>query len=427
MPILEDLGRLSDWFQNLFELPDGNRRPGGRILIHEERDDMNLSRRSLLSAFALLPATHWLRGQAQGATPAAAAPSQPPPPAPGAAPAAPGQPPPTYSAEVKVVNIFATVRDKKGQIVKDLNKEDFVLDEEGHPQVIRYFARETDLPLTLGLLVDTSGSQRNVLNDERDASRRFFDQVLREDRDLAFLIHFDKEVELLEDLTPSRAKLEKGLDDLQVTEPQLQRQRGGGYPPDDGSGSGGSRRGGTHLYDAVKLASDELMMKQKGRKALVLLTDGVDRGSKYTLGESISAAQHADTLVYSILFAGSNPYTNNGYVPGMGRRRGGMGYPGGGYPGGGYPGGGYPDSGNRGDGKKVLEQMARETGGRFIEVSHHLPIEKVFAEIEEELRSQYSIGYTSDQTGETAAYRHIHLTAKKKDLVVQAREGYYVS
>jgi len=401
----------------------------GASVFNEERDDMNLSRRSLLSAFTLLPAAHWLRGQqapaTQGTTPAA--PGQQPPPA-------LGQPAPKYSTEVKVVNIFATVRDKKGQIVKDLNKEDFTLDEEGHPQVIRYFARETDLPLTLGLLVDTSGSQRTVLNDERDASRRFFDQVLREDRDLAFLIHFDKEVELLQDLTPSRAKLQKALDELQVSEPQLQRQRGGGYPPDDGSGSGGSqRRGGTHLYDAVKLAADELMMKQKGRKALVLLTDGVDRGSKYTLFEAISAAQHADTLVYSILFAGSNPYTNNGYGPGTGRRRGGMGYPGGGgggYPGGGYPGGGggYPGGGeNRGDGKKVLEQMARETGGRFIEVSHHLPIDKVFAELQEELRSQYSIGYTSDQTGETAAYRHIHLTTKKKDLVVQAREGYYVS
>ncbi|MGA2154853.1 MAG: VWA domain-containing protein [Bryobacteraceae bacterium] len=386
---------------------------------------MNLSRRSLLSAFTLLPAAHWLRGQ-QAPAAAPAAPGQQPPPA-------PGQPPPTYSTGVKVVNIFATVRDKKGQIVKDLNKEDFLLDEEGHPQVIRYFARETDLPLTLGLLVDTSGSQRSVLGDERSASLRFFDQVLREDRDLAFLIHFDKEVELLQDLTPSRAKLEKALDELQVNEPQLQRQRGGGYPPDDGSGSGSSqRRGGTHLYDAVKLAADELMMKQKGRKALVLLTDGVDRGSKYTLFEAISAAQHADTLVYSILFAGSNPYTNNGYGPGTGRRRGGMGYPGGGggYPGGGYPGGGggYPRGDeNRGDGKKVLEQMARETGGRFIEVSHHLPIDKVFAELQEELRSQYSIGYTSDQTGESAAYRHIHLTAKKKDLVVQAREGYYVS
>ncbi|MGA2037660.1 MAG: VWA domain-containing protein [Bryobacteraceae bacterium] len=404
---------------------------------------MNLSRRSLLSAFTLLPAAHWLRGQqqpapAQGATPATPPPGQQATPAPGASPGqAPGQPPPTYSAEVKVVNIFATVRDKKGQIVKDLNKEDFVLDEEGHAQVIRYFARETDLPLTLGLLVDTSGSQRTVIGDERDASRRFFEQVLREDRDLAFLIHFDKEVELLQDLTPSRAKLEKALDELQVTEPQLQRQRGGGYPPDDGSGSGGSQRhGGTHLYDAVKLAADELMIKQKGRKALVLLTDGVDRGSKYTLFEAISAAQHADTLVYSILFAGSNPYTNNGYGPGTGRRRGGMGYPGGGggYPGGGYPGGGYPGGGggypggeDRGNGKKVLEQIARETGGRFIEVSHHLPIDKVFAELQEELRSQYSIGYTSDQTGESAAYRHIHLTTKKKDLVVQAREGYYVS
>ena len=181
------------------------------------------------------------------------------------------------------------------------------------------------------------------------------------------------------------------------------------------------------------------MVKQKGRKALVLLTDGVDRGSRYTQFEAVSAAQRADTLVYSILFAGSNGYTNNGYGPGTGRRRGGIGFPGsgGGYPGGGggYPGGGggnprgggYPGGADRGEGKKVLEQMARETGGRFIEVSHHLPIDKVFAEIQDELRSQYSIGYTSDQTGETAAYRHIHLTTKKKDLVVQAREGYYVS
>lgn len=379
---------------------------------------MNLSRRSLLSAFSLLPAACWLRGQqppaAQGAT---------------ATTPASGQQPPTYSAEVKVVNIFATVRDKKGQIVKDLTKDDFVLDEEGHPQVIRYFARESDLPLTLGLLVDTSASQRNVLSDGRAASQRFFGQVLREDRDLAFLIHFDAEVELLEDLTPSRAKLEKALDELQVNEPQLQRQRGGGYPPDDSSSA---RRGGTHLYDAVLLASDELMRKQKGRKALVLLTDGVDRGSKTTLSESIAAAQRADTLVYPILFAGSNEFGNGrGYGPGMGRRRGGMGYPGGGYPGGGggYPGGGgrYPGGGDRAGGKKVLEQMARETGGKFMEVSHHLPIDKVFAEIEEELRSQYSIGYTPSETGDTAAYRHIHLTVKKKDLVVQAREGYYAS
>jgi VWFA-related protein len=401
---------------------------------------MNLSRRSLLSAFTLLPATRFLLGQQPAAVPT----GQQPQPAQGGAPA------PAYSADVKVVNLFSTVRDKKGQIVKDLTKEDFALDEDGHPQVIRYFARETDLALTLGLLVDTSGSQRNAINDERGASQRFFSQVVRADRDLAFLIHFDKEVELLQDLTPSQEKLQKALDLLQVTEPQLQRQRGGGYPPDDGSGSGGGyppdngrgpgggQRGGTHLYDAVKLAADELMIKQKGRKAIVLLTDGVDRGSRYTLFEAISSAQRADTLVYSILFAGSSGFGNNGAGPGTGRRRGGIGFPGGGYPGGGggypgggggYPGGGggYPDHGNRGDGKKVLEQIARETGGRFVEVSHHLPIDKVFAEIEEELRSQYSIGYTSDQKGESEAYRHIHLTVKKKDMVVQAREGYYPS
>jgi len=370
---------------------------------------MNLSRRSLLSAFTLLPTTRFLLGQQPAAAPA-----------------------PAYSADVKVVNIFAAVRDKKGQIVKDLTKEDFVLDEEGHPQVIGYFARETDLALTLGLLVDTSGSQRNVINDERGASQRFFSQALRVDRDLAFLIHFDKEVELLQDLTPSQQKLQKALDLLQVTEPQLQRQRGDGYPPDDGRGPGGWQRGGTHLYDAVKLAADEVTIKQKGRKAIVLLTDGVDRGSRYTLFEAISAAQRADTLVYSVLFAGSSGFGNNG--PGMGRHRGGIGFPGGGggypgggggNPGGGNPGGGYPDHGNRGEGKKVLEQIARETGGRFVEVSHHLPIDKVFAEIEEELRSQYSIGYTSDQKGEADVYRHIHLAVKKKDLVVQAREGYY--
>jgi len=375
---------------------------------------MDLSRRSLLSALTLLPAARLLRGQQ---APPAAAPATAPPSAP-----APGQPPPNYTAEVKVVNIFATVRDKKGQIVKDLNKEDFALDEEGHPQVIRYFARETDLPLTLGLMVDTSASQRNAINDERSASSRFFDQVLRQDRDLAFVIHFDKEVELLQDLTPSREKLQKALDELQVNEPQLQHQRGGGYPSDPGPGR--VSHGGTHLYDAVKLAADELMLKQKGRKALVLLTDGVDRGSRYTQYEATSAAQRADAMVYSILFPGSYG-SSSGFGPGMGRRRGGWGGPGGGYPGGG--GGGYPDSRDRSDGKKVLQQMASETGGRLIEVSHHLPIDKVYADLQEELRSQYSIGYTPDQTGETAAYRHIHLTVKKKDLTVQARDGYYAS
>jgi VWFA-related protein len=383
---------------------------------------MEISRRTLLSTLALAPAARLLCAQD------AAKPEPPKPDSSGSNP--------TFSAEVKVVNIFATVRDKKGAIVKDLKKDDFVVEEDGRPQTVRYFSQESDLPLSLGLLIDTSGSVRTVLNDERDASYKFFDQILRQDRDLAFVIHFDHEVELLQDMTPSRPKLEKALDEIQVDDRQQQQQQGGnqgggypggGYPGGGGrrypGGGGGGRYGGTKLYDAILLASDDLMSKQKGRKAVVLLTDGVDNGSRTTLSGSIAAAQRSNTLVYSILFKGSEPNQYPGGFGGpMGRRRG-MGYPGGGYPGGGYPGGG--GGYNHPDGKKVLQQISQETGGRFYEVSHHLPINKVFAEIEEDLRNQYNIGYTSDQKDNGGAYRHIHVTAKPKNLTVTAREGYY--
>jgi VWFA-related protein len=219
----------------------------------------------------------------------------------------------TFSTDVKVVSVLATVRDKQGRIVTNLTKDDFDLAEDGRPQTIRYFSRESDLPLTLGLLVDTSGSQRQVLGEERTASRQFIEKVLREDRDQTFLIHFDHETELLQDLTASRAKLERALDDLELPaeqRPQLNRRGngGGGYPGggNPGAGRGGRRASqGTTLYDAILLASDELMRKRQGRKALIILSDGVDRGSKVPLTEAIDAAQKADTLVYSILFAGS--------------------------------------------------------------------------------------------------------------------------
>jgi len=216
-----------------------------------------------------------------------------------------------------------------------LGKDDFDLAEDGRPQKILYFSRDTDLPLTLGLLVDTSLSQRDVLSDERRSSYRFLETVLREDRDHAFVIHFDREVELLQDLTASRDKLERALDQLELP----QRQQRGGYPGQGGGsapgqgGGGYPRRGqggpGTTLYDAILLASDDLMKKQQGRKAIILLTDGVDNGSKVPLSEAIEAAQRADTLVYSILFAGEEGYGQpfGMGVPGMGRR-GGMGrYP----------------------------------------------------------------------------------------------------
>lgn len=349
---------------------------------------------------------------------------------------------PTLSVNVKVINVLATVRDKKGDIVKNLTKDDFTLTEDGRPQTIKYFSQQSDLPLTLGLLVDTSLSQRRVLGEERDASYVFLDQLLRLDRDNAFVLHFDFDVELLQDITASRQKLKAALDELELAEerggsrpgggggsrggngggwsgggggvgwpgggvgfPGGGRRRGGG--PGGGGGGGGRGHyggGGTDLYDAVYLASDELMSNQKGRKAVIILSDGVDTGSKLTLADAVEAAQKADTMVYSILFSDESAYQGGGFGFPGGRRGGGM--------------------QNHPDGKKVLQQLSRETGGRFYEVSKKEPIDKIYASIQEELRNQYNIGYSSDKPYD-GSYRKIQLATKSSDLKVQAREGYY--
>jgi VWFA-related protein len=327
-----------------------------------------------------------------------------------------------FSTDVKVVSVFATVRDKQGKIVRNLTKDDFSLTEDGRPQTIRYFSQQSDIPLTLGLLVDTSMSQRRLIDTERDASYRFFDQVLREDKDMAFVIHFDREVELLQDLTGSRKQLQKALDLLQTPNPGqggLQRRgpQGGGYPGGGGrypQGGGRGGRGGavgTALYDSVLLASDELMKKQSGRKADVLLTDGVDAGSKVSISTAIEAAQRADTLLYSVRF-----YDEGAYGGGMSGR-----------PGYGRRGGGrrMPQGANRPDGKKVLERLSKETGGGYFEVSKKHSIEDIYRQIEEELRNQYSIGYTSDKPAASREFRKIEIALKPKGMTVRARDGYY--
>jgi VWFA-related protein len=310
-----------------------------------------------------------------------------------------------------MVTVFASVRDKHSQIVSNLTKDDFTVDEDGRPQAITYFARENDLALTVGLLVDTSLSQRRVLDKERSASSSFVDHTLREDKkDQAFLINFDHDVTLLEDLTTSRKKLESALDSLQT--PQME----------DASSNGGHRRGGgggggTLLYDAVYLASNELMKKQQGRKALIVLTDGDDRGSKETLATAIQSAERANTIVYAILFKDDEPFGPRG------------GYGGGGYGGGGRGGGGggrgYPQQ-QRPDGKKVLERISKETGGRLFEVSKKQPVDEIYDEIQKELRAQYILGYIPDKSPVSGDYHSIHLVTKQKDLIVQARNGYYV-
>ncbi len=344
----------------------------------------------------------------------------------------------TVAVDVKVVTLPVTVRDKHGKIVRDLTKDDFTLQEDGRPQTIKYFSQETNLPLTLGLLVDTSRSQDNVLDAERNASRSFLDQMLVQPKDKAFLIHFDREVELLQDLTSSREKLQSALELLKTSS-----DRGSSNDPNDpsnspsGSGSGSHRGGGTELYDAVYLASNELMKKQQGRKAIVILSDGVDHGSKTYLESAIESAQRADTVVYSIYFA--DPHRNDRQNQSGGMGRGGGGYPGGGgggWPGGGsgWPGGGGGGRGGRGgqrpaesrtDGKKILERISKETGGRFFEVSKKESVGDIYTSIVEELRTQYSMGYTPDKDSTASGYHHVQLAVKKKDLTVQTREGYY--
>ena len=335
-----------------------------------------------------------------------------------------GAPPSTFSADVNVVNVFATVRDKDGKIISDLTRDDFTLLEDGRSQAIRYFTRQSDLPMIVGFLVDTSMSERRMLGTEREATRAFLEQVLRPEKDKAFLIHFDHDVELLEDVTSSRERLEKALELLKSSSPRRQRddnyssEEGGGQgwpgsPGGQGRGGGwpGGRRGGggpggpghsghmgTAFYDAVYLASDEIMKKQTGRKALILLTDGEDSASKISLAEAITSCERAETLAYSVRIADDE----SGF--------------------GGHGGGMRP----RTDGKKILEQISRSTGGAYFEVSKKKSVNQIYSQIEEELRNQYSLGYSSDQPGDTG-FRKIAVTVDRKGLIVQSRGGYYPS
>src|SRR5580658_222677 len=174
-----------------------------------------------------------------------------------------GQDQPTFSTDVKVVNVLATVRNKTGGLVGGLGKDDFSLSEDGRPQSIRYFLHESDLPLTLGLMVDTSGSQWKVLDEERGASLRFLDRVFRENKDHVFIMQFDSDVQVRQPLTGSIKKLDEAMAYVDGETMTQLRMRGGG---------------GTVLYDAVARASDQVMKKQTGRKALIVLSDGVDFG-----------------------------------------------------------------------------------------------------------------------------------------------------
>ncbi len=353
----------------------------------------------------------------------------------------------TNSADDHLVSLPVVVRDHKGALVQNLTGDDLILKVDGKPQTVGSFEKDASLPLSLGLLVDTSLSQRSVLEEERSASGVFLDQMLSTPRDQGFVIQFASETELLQDLTGSRPRLQAALKEIDTP------------PPPDTTGSpdaGSSRRAhrNTVVYDALFLASDEIMAKRQGRKVLILLSNGADSGSRENIVRSIEAAQRADTVVYAIYWKGDEPerirgngqpvdpngYPGGGYpgggYPGSGYPGGGYpggGYPGGGYPGGGYPGGGYP--GGRGsnfppvqrrtDGRKILERITAETGGRVFEIRKNEDVAQIYTQIAEELRAQYRLGFNPGQDTAAAGYHQIDLSTRQKGLAVQTRDGFY--
>ncbi len=355
---------------------------------------------------------------------------------PPAQPAADDKPVATLKVQAREVLLPVTVRDKKGVFVTTLDKSDFTLTEDGRPQVIKSFTHETNLPYKLGLLVDTSRSVSGALENERKAGGEFVDVMLpaqprAKDPDEAFLLHFDRQVELLQDFTTSRDKLHHELDDMSATRQTRDDSQGPETTGDDRERPTHSR-GGTQLYDAIFLASDELMKQKDGRKALVVFSDGVDRGSKDTMNDAIDAADRANVVIYTIYFKGEEDKNSNFGYPGN-NRHGGMGYPGGG---GGYPGGGggYPGGGGqrRGgdtkpavDGKKIMAQIAERTGGHAYEAKKKDDLDAIYKLISEELRSQYLLTYTPDKVDNEGGFHKVALKANKSDLTVATREGYY--
>jgi VWFA-related protein len=357
------------------------------------------------------------------------------------------QPAATLKVQAREVLLPVVVEDKHGALVTNLTAKDFTLTEDGRLQVIKSFTAQSNLPFRLGLLVDTSHSVYSAMDAERNAAGKFVDLMLPADPkagvqgDEAFLIHFDREVELLEDFTNSREKLHHELDDMRPTSQERNNQgpetSGGDNNGNGGGGQhGGGSTGGTQLYDAIYLAADELMKPKSGRKALIVFSDGGDRGSKETLNDAIDAADRANLQIFTIYFKGEED-RSNGY-PGNGGHRGGMG--GGGYPGGGggYPGGGggYPGGGGgrRGgnprseagvDGKKIMQQIATRTGGQFFEAKKKDNLDEIYNQIATLLRQQYLLSYTPDKVDNDGGFHKIVLKTDKSDLAVYTREGYY--
>ncbi|MGH9860834.1 MAG: VWA domain-containing protein [Candidatus Acidiferrales bacterium] len=290
----------------------------------------------------------------------------------------PREPEAQIRVDVELVNLFVTVRDRHGQPVNDLTKADFRVRENGREQKIEYFARDTSLPLSLGLLLDTSGSQRNLLHAEQAAATGFLERTLREG-DEAMLATFDLNVALPDGFTGDRAALERAIHRARI------------HMPESSPGDGKRPPGGTALYDAIYRACRERLANRGGRKALVIITDAEDTGSRATLEEALEAAQRTDTILHIILITQRSGF-------GFGKQN-----------------------------QRVARKLAEQTGGRVVTAGYAPEIDAAFDQIAEELRSQYILGYTPINRAGDGKWRKLRVETERRGLRVLTRPGYFAA
>lgn len=336
---------------------------------------------SLLLSLPLLSAAGWAQlAPSPDAPPVSTAPAQP----------EDDQSVATFKLQVSLVDLFFTVKDKTGQLVPHLSKADCAVTEDKQPQTWKTFTAENDLPLTLGILLDTSGSQQYVLPLEQQAGSQFLQQVLRK-KDEAFLISFDVNVDLLQDFTNSPRLLARAMDKAQIN---TAGGNGGSGIPGLGGGTiptvGDPK--GTLLYDAIDMAANDKLTQETGRKAMIVLTDGEDEGSRVRIQEAIAAAQRSNAIVYVILIA------DTGFYGGLN-----LGY----------------------SGYSAAHKIAEETGGRVINVGNNgKKLADAFQQIEDELRTQYVGTYTPTNTRMDGTFRHISVNCGQ-GMHVQVKHGYF--
>lgn len=291
----------------------------------------------------------------------------------------------TIKIGTQLVNILFSVQDKQNRYINDIKQEEVEVLENGQPQQIFAFKKELDLPLTMAILVDVSGSEQYTLPLLKDAGGRFVDSVIRFGQDTAAVIKFEGEPTIMQDLTSNPARVRRGLDQIEFVAPPPSGVFGGATPPING----GSRQGGTSLHDAVFATCSDMLARKPGRKTIILLTDGVDTTSRMKIGDAIDEALKAEVVIYAI---------------------------------------GIADPGFGGVNEGGLKKLCESTGGRAVFPKSNRDLDNAFSQLEQDLRQQYLLAYEPKNEAADGAFRKIEIRLANrnvKDLKVRHRKGYY--